>query len=468
MFGKLNASIIKEIENIIGKENIIEEKEKLVDYSHDEFSLTDIQHEPEIVITPTSSIKISEIMKIASKEKIPVTTRGGGTGLCGGCVPAYGGIVLSTEKMKNIVEIDEENLMVTLEAGVTLKEFYSEIKKKKLFFPPHPGEESATIGGIISTNAGGARAVKYGTIRNFVRGIEIVLASGKIIKAGGKIIKDSTGYSLVNLFTGSEGTLGIITQATFSVLPEPDSFITLLVPFLSIVDALATVPLILKSSIKPLAIEFISRKIVSIAEQHCGKNWPSLPGEIFLMIILEGMKQEIEKHCEIVAEKCLEKGAIDVFIAQLMEKQEEILHVRSMVYEALKPVTVEILDVSLPPGKMVEHILFVEEISKKYNVWLPTYGHAGDGNLHTHIMKITLDGSSVNNWKDTFKEIRKDIIADAIHRGGKISGEHGIGLVKKEYLEMCLGADYVELLKAIKKTFDPFFILNPGKIFDPT
>jgi glycolate oxidase len=271
MFGKLNASIIKEIENIIGKENIIEEKEKLVDYSHDEFSLTDIQHEPEIVITPTSSIKISEIMKIASKEKIPVTTRGGGTGLCGGCVPVYGGIVLSTEKMKNIVEIDEENLMVTLEAGVTLKEFYSEIKKKKLFFPPHPGEESATIGGIISTNAGGARAVKYGTIRNFVRGIEIVLASDKIIRAGGKIIKDSTGYSLVNLFTGSEGTLGIITQATFSVLPEPDSFITLLVPFLSIVDALNTVPLILKSSIKPLAIEFISRKIVSILTR---RNFP--------------------------------------------------------------------------------------------------------------------------------------------------------------------------------------------------
>lgn len=466
MYNRLNESILFELKNIVGEKNIILEDNKLIDYSHDEFSLSEIHHKPEAVVKPANSSEVSQIMKLASREKIPVTTRGGATGLCGGCVPVYGGIVLSTERMNKIIEIDEKDMMVTIEAGTTLREFYSSLKGKKLFFPPHPGEESATIGGIISTNAGGARAVKYGIVRNFVRGIEVVLADGKIIRTGGKIIKDSTGYSLLHLFTGSEGTLGIITQAILGVMPEPKAQITLLVPYETTQKSLDTVPYILKQ-IRPLAIEFINKKVISIAENYCGKKWPSVKGEVFLMIILEGSTDEIEKQSEKIAEICLGYGAVDVFVADSYQKQEEILHVRSIVYEALKSSTIEILDVTLPPSQMASHIYFVENLSQTYNVWLPTYGHAGDGNLHTHIMKITPDGQEILDWREKYIKIRKEIIEDGIRKGGKISGEHGIGLVKKEYLQMCLGKEYVGILKEIKKIFDPLFILNPGKIFEP-
>jgi len=467
MYKKLTEIIVSEIEGIAGKENVLREKEKLIDYSHDEFALPEVFNFPEIVVKVINTQQVAEIVKLATCEKIPVVARGGGTGLCGGCIPAYGGIVISTEKMNKICEIDQNNLMAHLEAGVTLKEFYQALKTKKLFFPPHPGEESATIGGLVSTNAGGARAVKYGTIRNFVRGLTAVCSDGKIIQAGGKIIKDSTGYNLVQLFTGSEGTLGIITEAILSIMPEPEAYLTLIVPFNNTKDTLNCVPSILKSSVRPLAIEFISKQIISIAEDYCGKHWPSMPGEVFLMVILEGKNSEVERDCETMAQICMENKAVDVFVAQAEEKQQDILHVRSIVYQALKSSTIEILDVTVPTTEMAYHIDFVEQLSKTYNLWLPTYGHTGDGNLHTHITKKTPDGKEIKNWKEIYPKIRQSIIADGIKRGGKISGEHGIGLVKKQYLDMCFDADYIEMLKKIKRAFDPFFILNPGKIFDP-
>ncbi len=466
-YNQLNKKAIAEIGEIVGRENLITESERFLDYSHDEFALDEIRHSPDIVVKPSTTEEVSGIMKIASREKFPVVVRGGATGLVGGCVPSFGGIVISTERMNQIIEIDETNLMVTLQAGTTLRDFYSSIKSRKLFFPPHPGEESATIGGVISTNAGGARAIKYGTIRNFTRFVEAVLADGSIITAGGKIIKDSTGYSLLHLLIGSEGTLGIITKAVLSVLPEPETMITLLVPYRDIETCLTGVPSILKSTVRPLAVEFINRKVIEKTQQHTGKHWPSIQGDVFLMIILEGNHDEIEKHCEIIADICLSQGASDVFVADSQQKQEEILQVRSMVYEALKSDTIEILDVSLPPDKMAAHILFVDEISSKYDIWLPTYGHAGDGNLHTHIMKITPEGNKITEWKSIFTQIRNEIILDGIKKGGKISGEHGIGLIKKQYLEVCLGRTYIDVMKKIKQSFDPLYLLNPGKIFDP-
>ncbi len=463
----LNRNAIDEIEKIVGKKNIITESEGFFNYNHDEFALDEIKHNPEIVVKPSTTEEVSDVMKIASREKFPVVARGGATGLVGGCVPSFGGIVISTERMNRIIEIDEANLMVTLQSGSTLRDFYSSIKSKKLLFPPHPGEESATIGGVISTNAGGTRAIKYGTIRNFTRYVEAVLADGSIITSGGKVIKDSTGYSLLHLLIGSEGTLGIITKAVLSVLPEPEDMITLIIPYKDIKTCLTGVPSILKSSVRPLAIEFIDKKVIEIAQKYTGKHWPSMQGDIFLLIILEGNKEEIEKHCEIIADICLNQGAIDVFIADSQQKQDDILYVRSMVYEALKFETIEILDVSLPPDQMATHISSVDNISAKYNVWLPTYGHAGDGNLHTHIMKITPGGDKITDWKNIFMEIRNEIIFDGIQKGGKISGEHGIGLIKKQYLEMCLGKTSIEIMKKIKQAFDPLYILNPGKIFDP-
>ena len=282
LYGNIDLKLINRIESIIGKENVISEKEKLEDYSHDEFALSSIRQYPGIAVKPENTLQISEILKIAQEARIPVIPRGGATGLSGGCVPVPNGIVLSLERMNRILEIDRGNLMAVLEPGVTLREFYAVLKKEKLFFPPHPGEESAMIGGIIATNAGGARAVKYGTVRNFVRGVKAVLPSGEIINAGGKIIKDSSGYSLLHLLLGSEGTLGIITEAVLSVMPVPGATASLVIPFENLSDALAGVPEILASGILPLAVEFVSREIIEIAEDYIGKKWPVHQGNVYL------------------------------------------------------------------------------------------------------------------------------------------------------------------------------------------
>ncbi|MBN1444810.1 MAG: FAD-binding oxidoreductase [Candidatus Omnitrophica bacterium] len=465
MYKKITEGIIGEIKNIVGENNVILEKERLEDYSHDEFAMKTLSNYPEIAVKPENSLQVSELMKLANKESFPVVARGGGTGLCGGCVPSLGGVVLSLEKMNRILEVDTENLMAEMEAGVSLEEFYTAIKEKKMFFPPHPGEESATIGGVLSTNAGGSRAVKYGTVRNFIRGMEVVLPDGSITSLGGRILKDSSGYSLMHLMVGSEGTLGVITKATLSIMPVPASTLTLIVPYDNILDAFKTVPHLLMAGILPLALEFIGRQVIAASEDYLGKSWPVQQGEFFLMIILEGEDAELMSVSEKISEICLEFNAVDVFVAQPQEKQEEILAIRSLVYEALKSKTAEILDIVLPRDRMEEHIRYVEELSEKYNIWLPTYGHAADGNLHTHIMKTDRNKKNITDWKEIYEAVRKEIHLDAKKRGGKVSGEHGIGLAKKEYLGLFTDEPALRMMKEIKKVFDPNNILNPGKIF---
>lgn len=368
MYKKITDGIIGGIRNIVGENNVILEQERLEDYSHDEFPLKSLSNYPEIAVKPENSRQISELLKLANRESFPIVARGGGTGLCGGCVPSSGGLVLSMENMNRIVEIDAENLMAEMEAGVSLKEFYSAIREKKMFFPLHPGEESATIGGVLATNAGGSRAVKYGTVRNFIRGMEVVLPDGSITSLGGRILKDSSGYSLMHLMVGSEGTLGVITKATLSIMPAPASTLTLIVPYDNILDAFKTVPRLLMAGILPLALEFIGRQVISASEDYLGKSWPVRQGEFFLMIILEGENAELMSVSEKISEICLEHNAMDVFVAQPQEKQEEILAIRSLVYEVLKSKTVEILDIVLPRHRMEEHIRYVEKLSEKHNI----------------------------------------------------------------------------------------------------
>jgi len=465
MYKKITAGIIEEIKKIMGEKNIVAEKERLENYSHDEFALKSLRKYPEIVVKPEETRQVAELLRLAGKESFPVVARGGGTGLCGGCVPSFGGVVLSMENMNRIVDIDTGNLMAEMEAGVSLKDFYAAIKGHKLFFPPHPGEESATVGGVIATNAGGSRAVKYGTVRNFARALEVVLPDGSITILGGRILKDSSGYSLMHLMIGSEGTLGVITKATLSMMPAPASTLTLIIPFDSIFDAFRSVPSMLVSGVLPLALEFIGRQVISVSEDYLGKDWPVRQGEFFLMIILEGEENELLSTSERISEISMKHNAIDVFVAQAQEKQEEILAIRSLVYEALKSRTVEILDIVLPRSRMEEHIRYVEELSERYSMWLPTYGHAADGNLHTHIMKTDREGKEISGWKEIYPEVRREIHLDAKKRGGKVSGEHGIGLAKKEYLGLFTDEPALRMMKEIKRVFDPKNILNPGKIF---
>lgn len=451
---------------------MIVDVDAMIDYSHDEFSLPDIARFPEVVVKPESPEEISEILKLANRKMVPVTPRGGASGLCGGCVASSGGILLSVEKMNHILEVDGANQMAVMEAGVRLSDFYAAVEEIGLFFPPHPGEESAMIGGVIATNAGGARAVKYGVIRNYIRGLEVVLPTGKIIHPGGKLMKTSTGYNLVNLFIGSEGTLGIITKAVIQLMPAPQTIRSLIIPYDSISKAIETVPHMIQRKILPLAVEFIPREVIAITAKFLRRQWPVSVGETFLLIIIDATSEdELDRMSEVIAEVCLEKEALDVFVADNPQKQEQVLEIRSKIYEAIKAHTLEILDIVVPRAEIANHVKRVHEVSEELQIWLPTFGHAADGNVHTHIMKARFDDGTIipipeEEWKPKLARVRESLYRDCKIRGGMISGEHGIGVVKKPYLSWVLSEEEIDLMRGIKGAFDPNHILNPGKIFD--
>ena len=472
MYNTPHQNTIKALQNIVGESHCIHQKEIMVDYSHDEFSLMDIARMPDVVVKPQSAEEISQILELANKENIPVTPRGGATGLCGGCIPVFGGIVLSLERMDRILEIDLANQMAVVEAGVRLMDFYQSVEEAGLFFPSHPGEESAMIGGVLANNAGGARAVKHGVFRNYVRGLDVILPSGKIISVGGKIMKNSTGYNLLNLFIGSEGTLGVISKAVIQLMPSPQIIRSLIIPYDELEKAIDTVPILINKKILPLAVEFVPREVIQITEKFLNKKWPSTQGNTYLLIILDASgKEEIDRLSMEVGEICLESGALDVYVADSEQKQQQVLEIRSKIYEAIKNITLEILDIVVPRAEIAQHVKKIQEVSKKYDIWLPTFGHAADGNVHTHIMKARyVNGTVVPVSEDKAKKklelIRRDLYLDCRERKGMISGEHGIGLVKKPYLSLVVDPEEISLMKGIKSIFDPNNILNPGKIFD--
>jgi glycolate oxidase len=467
----LNQKLRGEFIGIVGEESAIDDPEKMLDYGHDEFSLGDISRMPDLVLKPGTAGEVAAILKLANNARIPVTPRGGATGLCGGCVPSLGGIVLSVERMKRILEVDAANQMAIVEAGVTLDEFEKAVEGAGYYFPPHPGEESAMIGGMIATNAGGSRAVKYGVIRNYVRGLEVVTPQGEILNLGGKLIKSSTGYNLLHLMIGSEGTLGVITKAIIQFLGRPAVTRSLVIPFDSLEAAIETVPLLL-NRILPVALEFVPLDVIKITEEYLQKKWPCAKGETHLLVILDAAgEDEMDRLSQNVAEIALGKGALDVFIADSPKKQDIVLAIRSKIYEAIKSQTIEILDICVPRAEIAAHVKRVRDVAKKHEIWLPTFGHAGDGNVHTHIMKARYEQDRIvpipeQEWRDKIEKIRDELYADGCARGGVISGEHGIGLVKKKYLFRSLSPQQIELMRGIKRIFDPNGILNPGKIFD--
>jgi glycolate oxidase len=472
MYNRVTEKVIDKLRQIAGEDNVIVDPEKKHDYSHDEFSLSDIAREPEVVVKPETTEEVSAVLNLAGREVIPVTPRGGATGLCGGCVPSCAGIVLSLERMNRIVEVDKPNQMIVVEPGVLLMDLYRRVEEEGLFFPPHPGDETAQIGGVIATNAGGARAVKYGVVRNYVRGLEVVLPSGAIIHLGGKLMKSSTGYNLLNLMIGSEGTLGIITRATIQLMPSPRMSRSLIIPFGELEKAIDTVPDLVASKILPLAVEFIPREVIQITEKYLRKQWPVKVGSTYLLIILDASgEEEMDRLSEQVAEICMEKDALEVFVADNPSKQEQVLEIRSLIYEAIKAQTLEILDIAVPRAEIAMHVKKVLEVSEKYGIWLPTFGHAADGNVHTHITKAHYEGGEIvplpeGEWKSKLDLVRQELYRDCRERGGVISGEHGIGIVKKPYLSYVVDEESINLMKGIKKVFDPNDILNPGKIFD--
>lgn len=449
--------VVRELEEIVGRDFVVTEKEHVISYFFDETCIP-IRPKPAsscVVVKPENSEQVSRILRLANQRKIPVYPRGGGTGLVGGAIPTRDGIIISFERMKNI-EIDKDNLIAVAEAGVTLRELLSAAEKAGLSFPPHPGDEGAQIGGLIACNAGGSRAVKHGVMRNFVKGIEVVLPTGEILNLGGKLLKDNMGYNLMHLIIGSEGTLGIITKAIIRLCPKEEYTLTLVLPFNSRHEALSTVPVILTRGILPLALEYVEKELMERSAVHLGEKW-SVEGKVFLIVILSGTQSEVLDEAEKIDQICRAGGSLEAYVAERKDEQERILKIRSNIYTALKEESIDILDTTVPPsniGKLADEI---DRIAEKYTAYIPIYGHAADGNLHSHIMKKDAD---------KYEKIKYEIYETTINLGGVITGEHGIGKIRLKEFYRFTQPKNIELMKGIKRLFDPNNILNPGNVLN--
>jgi glycolate oxidase len=432
------------------------------DFSHDEMGA--LHHFPDVLVEPASTAQVAAILRHANARRIPVTPRGQGTGLVGASVALHGGIMLGTARMNRILELDEENLTLTVEPGVLLMEISKFVETHDLFYPPDPGEKSASIGGNINTNAGGMRAVKYGVTRDYVRGLEVVLASGDVIEVGGKVVKNSSGYSLKDLIVGSEGTLGFVTRATLKLLPLPKQAISLLIPFDDLVSAIETVPVIIKSKYIPTAIEYMEKPVILCAEQYLGKKFPDHSADAYLLLTFDGnSREEVEAVYGKVAEVCLQAGAKDVLISDTDERQVSIWSARGAFLEAIKASTSEMeeCDVVVPRKRVADFVKFTKTVQQQVGVRLSGFGHAGDGNLHVYVLR---DGLDADTYAAKLKAAFDLLYAKARELGGQVSGEHGIGFAKKAFLAESLGEVSMTLLRNIKTAFDPNHILNPGKV----
>jgi len=459
-YGRVTPEIEHALRRIVGEKNVLT-KEAAADYAKDE--TPDLKPvSPDLVVKPVTVAEVAEVMRLATRERIPVTPRGAGTGLSGGAVPVLGGIVLSFQRMNRIPEIDTDNFTATVEPGVVLSDLHKAVEAQGLYYPLYPGEMSATIGGNVSTNAGGMRAVKYGVTRHFVIGLEAVLPSGEIIETGGKYVKCSTAYDLTQLIVGSEGTLAVVTKIILRLIPPPGERAVVLVPFNSLDDAINAVPQILKERVLPVGIEFLEKDVVRLTEEFRGGQIPIHDYEASLMIIVEAdTEEEGYKIATLIGETCMTRGAVDVFVAS-GERAKDLMAFREKAWPAIVHAGhAEMADVVVPRSRIADFVRQARQASEDLAITTYMVGHAGDGNIHlAPILPDTEDGMHrMERLFRRFYEIGAGM-------GGTISGEHGIGSAKKGYLDIAFGKEKLELMRRIKKAFDPNNIMNPGKIFD--
>lgn len=432
------------------------------DYYHDE--LGSAYGVPDVLVKVLSTEEVSSVMKYANDNSIPVVVRGSGTGLVGGAVAINKGIMLDVSQMKKVIELDKENLTVTVQPGILLMELAAYCDDNGYQYCPDPGEKSATIGGNISTNAGGMRAVKYGVTRDAVRALTVVLPSGEILHLGSKVVKNSSGFSLKDLIIGSEGTLAVVTEATLKIIPKPEYNISVLVPFKTMADAISAVPKIIGAQVTPVAIEYMSQDVILFAEEYLGKKFPTHATQAYLLMTFDGNTREAVMHdMETISDLCLNLGAVDVLMIDTEERSQSVWSARSAFLEAIKGSTDEMdeCDVVVPRSRVADFILFTHEVAKQVGLRIPSFGHAGDGNLHIYLCR---DGLEEKIWKQRKDEAFTLMYDKSREMGGLVSGEHGIGLDKKSYLVTVLGEKQIELMKGIKAVFDPKGILNPGKV----
>ena len=462
-YGRVTPEILRKLEGIVGEKNVSTSDEDLEKHSLDE-SL-EPPHRPEVVVRPGDTGEVSAVMRLASEHRIPVTPQGSRTGLSGGAHPVLGGIALSTERMNGILEIDQDNLMAVVEPGVLIMDLHAKTEELGLLYPPDPGEETGSLGGNINTNAGGVRGMKYGVTRDFVQGLEVVIASGEVLNLGGKTVKNSTGYSLLDLVIGSEGTLGIVTKATLRLVPKPRHTALVYVPYESTRDAARTVSEIVRRKVVPFALEYVPQHAVQVAEKYLERELPDNSHPAYLLIGVEGNSQEeVESALETVGEVCLEMGAVDAYVADTEARQQRLWEARKCLFEAYKAFwQIDEVDSCVPRDRIPDYIERAEEVAERHGVVVANIGHAGDGNVHSIIVRGDLEEEA---WRKTLEAVVSELIEISIDIGGTISGEHGVGYAKKGYLVDQVGETQVELMRSIKRAFDPGNILNPAKVID--
>lgn len=449
------------LKTIVGEKYCLDTQEALVAYSYDATPMQ--QALPDIVVMPANTEEVSQVVKVAAHHKIPIVTRGAGSNLCGGTVPVGGGIVLVLNRMNQVVELDEQNLTITVQPGVRTIDIHKTVEARGLFYPPDPSSMViSTIGGNIALGSGGLRGLKYGTTKDYVLGLEAVLPNGEIIRTGGKLMKDVAGYDLTKLLVGSEGTLAIITEAILKLIPKPGTQRVMLSMFTDLSFAAKTVSDIIASRIIPATLEFLDQGTIKVVEDFKKIGLPTDAGAI-LIIGQDGDQEAVDRDMEKIAEICRKNQSVQVKVASTDAEAEEVMTARRSALAALsrlRPTTI-LEDATVPRAQITPMVEAIQQIAAKYEVEICTFGHAGDGNLHPTCMTDSRNHEEVERVEKAFEEI----FAAAIELGGTITGEHGVGIVKSPYLEWKLGPAGIEVMKNIKKAFDPDNIFNPGKMF---
>ena len=456
----IDQRIRKELSGIVGKKHVLSEPEDLVAYSYDG---TFAEQRPDIVVQPDSTEQVSEVMKVAWREEIPVVPRGMASGLAAASVPLDGGMVLDTCRMNRIIEIDEVNFTATVQAGVITQNLADTVAKKGLFYPPDPSSiKQSTLGGNAACNAGGPRCLKYGVTSDYVMGMTVVLADGRVLKTGGKAIKNVTGYNLTQLFVGSEGTLGVITELTLKLVPLPKVARTAKAIFPKLADASNCVNNILTAGITPATIELMDETTIATIEEAMHLGLP-LDVEAMLIIEADGMDEEaVVKEIEAIAAICRATGARDVEVARTEQERAKLWSARRSISPSLARRAPNKLgeDISVPRSAIPDAVAAIKEISRKHDIPIAIFGHAGDGNLHPNILFDKRDPVQV----EKMKKAAGDIFDVSVRLGGTLSGEHGVGNLKMAFLEQDIGPIFINVMANIKQALDPKNILNPGKV----
>ena len=461
-FGKVGPAVLEALRAAVGPDWVIADAAGREPYGSDETE--DLWFDPEVVVRPRTAGEVSLVMRTATAHRVPVTPRAAGTGLSGGALPVRGGIVLSLDRMNAILEIDRENLVAVVEPGVITQVLQEAVEKVGLYYPPDPASRgSCTLGGNVAENAGGPHAAKYGVTKDFVLGLEAVLPDGGVIRPGGKLLKNRTGYSLAQALVGSEGTLAVVTRIWLKLIPLPTARRCMLVPFPTLESAAAGVSRIYQAGLWPAALEFMERDAIRLSSDHLGIPVPGGDAEALLLVEFDGTREDaVDEDLARAGEVCLEAGAIDCLLPESPSKQADLWRVRRAIGEAVKKSSVyKEEDTVVPRAALPALVRGVKEICGRAGIRVVCYGHAGDGNLHCNLLKMDMDAKA---WEDRVPPVVEEIFRLTVSLGGQISGEHGIGWVQRRYLPIGCPPEEIEVMRSLKRAFDPLGILNPDKM----